>query len=250
MPLAVTTTVLAGLAAIRLEVTGAAAGALVIYRADTNGTAAVRLLPSQVPSGGTLIVTDYEAALAGAVSYSVNDAGGFIVSATTALNISTPRIHLPVLPQYRAELTLITGYRAGRAPEGTTHQVINRVDPVTVLGPLHTRTGTVTVWTATYTDALAVVNALAVGEVAQLRQPTYQGMDMYLTPGEVMQEPASETTTPQRWQVTISFTEVAAPAAGLAGGAGWTFQNIASTYPTFAAFKAAFATFRHALIGP
>lgn len=57
--------------AVLIEVTGAPAGGLTIYREDMNGPGTVRLLAGQVPISGALTVYDYEAALTGTVYYGI-----------------------------------------------------------------------------------------------------------------------------------------------------------------------------------
>ena len=85
-----TATPLPDLAAVRLEVAGAAAGALPITRTDRNGAHLVRQLPGQETSAGLLVVVDYEAALEGDVRYDLEAPrtnlctnGGFEAGTTT-----------------------------------------------------------------------------------------------------------------------------------------------------------------------
>ena len=64
-------TPLPDLAAVRVELTGAAAGPAAITRTDANGSRLVRQRAGQETSAGSLVVVDYEPALTGDVVYTV-----------------------------------------------------------------------------------------------------------------------------------------------------------------------------------
>jgi len=101
-----TATPLPDLAAVRLEVAGAAAGPLPITRTDRNGARLVRQLPAQETSAGLLAVVDYEAALEGDVRY----------------DLEAPRTNALTNPSWEADLTgwVAYGTVAGTYSRDTT----------------------------------------------------------------------------------------------------------------------------------
>lgn len=163
--------------------------------------------------------------------------------------VTQPFIHLPVLPQYRAELDAVTDYDATRDAVSTRHEVVDRADPIYRLGPQRTRQGTLQVWASDYETALLVEAIFTHSEVAMLRQPDYPGMDMYFIPERTRLSPGTASVEGQRWSVEVGFVEVLAPTGPLQGAAGWTFDNVAA-YATFLDVRASFATFSDLTVGP
>lgn len=173
-----------------------------------------------------------------------SDGSYFSEAAGRSAIVRTPQVHVPVLPQYRAQVSSVTGYDAARDSSTTRHQVIGRPDPVTVLGVLRTREGRLRMWCKTYEDAKDLEAVAAVGEVLMLRQTDYPGMDMYFIADGSRITPDQSTINGQRWAVEWDYAEVAVPTADLLGAAGWSFNNVAAlarfrdvkqTYKTFAA---------------
>ena len=196
-----------------------------IYRTDQNGTdVPVREAPGgQDVAGGTMTVTDWEAALVGEVSYRVVDGLGGTATAlldATANTGSGVWLTLPATanpaagpagaPQ-AAPVQLVTGFSEEAVTTGTTHQIIGRPDKIANPGPLSTRSGTVECWTSEYVLAKEIRALLATGEVAMLRQPTFQGMDAYFVTGRVAVAPHDERTDPRRWSVAVDYDEVVSP---------------------------------------
>ena len=223
--------------------------ALSIIRSDANGVRAVRLRQDEDLIGGELIVTDYEPALTGPLTYTVTTTE--TATTSTALDLDQVWLTVPVVPTYSERLSLVTGYTAESQSATTVHTVINREDPVLTLGRLRLRTGVLEVWCATYTTARAVRGVYARGEVVMLRQADYPGLDMYhaLT-GTLTQEPHPENTETQRWRVAVEYTEVAPPTAPLAGALGWTYAESTARNPTYAASAAEFPTYGDLYVGP
>lgn len=107
-------------------------------------------------------------------------------------------------------LELVTDYAEESASNGSLHTIIGRTDPIANPGPLALRAGTIEAFCSNYTTAKRVRDLLAAGDVAQLRQPTNPGMDMYVTAQRVSISPAGTSTDPQRWLATITYAEVLA----------------------------------------
>jgi hypothetical protein len=237
------------LGAVLLEVAGAPAGPVVIYREDRNGPGQVRLLPNQEPISGALTVYDHEAALEGTVSYTVTDSAAGSASASVTMDGYSPIITAAALPQHRAIVTAVTDYDSDQEFGGTVHWVVDRPDPLVVTAPLRSREGSFGVYCSTYEEARNVVSIGEVGVVMQLRQADYAGMDMYFIPRRGRISPRPEETPLRRWEVTFDYTEVKAPTGSLNGAGGWNF-DAAKALGTFNDVKALFATFHDSTVGP
>jgi hypothetical protein len=94
---------------------------------------------------------------------------------------------------------------------GQLRRVINRRDPVGNAGVMGYRTGTLDMWFANYADARAARAVLERGQTVLLRQPDFPGLDLWFVPGTVKLAPASLDTATIRWQLTVTYDEVAAP---------------------------------------
>ncbi|MEV7972867.1 hypothetical protein [Cellulomonas sp. NPDC089187] len=220
---------------------------LSITRTDANGSAAVRLQEDAFPITDDISVRDYEAAH-GLVAYSAATAAG-AVTAEVTVTLTAPRLAAVVLPNARADLDLITGYESGRQPAVSVHQVIGRADPVPVLGPLRTRTGTLRIFCKSWDAAQEVVAVYAAAEVVLLRQPWYRGMDMYhVATGAVTCSPATEAGV--RWMVEVPYTEVRRPIDDLRGAISWTYDRLAATGGTYAQVRGGYATYAALSAGP
>ena len=239
-----TATVLSGLAAVRLEAAGLPDGPAAITRTDANGTGAVRLLPGQVPSAGTLIVTDYEAALAGPVTYAVDDA-----SATVALDFPLPVLAAAGRPNLRAHLTAVTGYLEATTASMPVVQILDREDPIVMQAPHQLPTGTLTAWCGSYPDALEVAEVARSGHRCLFRQADYPGMDKYVvfTGSSVLPDTSAGEV---RWTVSLPYTAVAVPTGDLLSAAGWDFDALAAAFTTFDDVTAAFTTSDAVTVGP
>lgn len=96
-----------------------------------------------------------------------------------------------------------------------------------------------------YTSARALVAVYDRGEVVLLRQPDFPGMDMYHIATGTRIEPDEG-----HWRVTVDYFETKNPVGPLLGALGWTFDQAATLYPTFAAARVAFPTFNDYTLGP
>lgn len=191
-----------------------------IVRTDANGVAAVRLDPGQdIPNGSTtMTVTDYEAALTGAVSYTVTDGLGATAVAAPATPaapgawLTQPATAVPTTtPPKNVQLDLVVDYDEDSESNGSLHTIIGRSDPIANPGPLTLRKGTLTLYVATWTQADALRDLLVTGEIAMLRQPTYPDLDMYFTVQNLRISPDAARTATQRWAATMQYAEVLAP---------------------------------------
>jgi len=196
-----------------------------IYRTDNNGTdVPVREdVGGQDVTGGTMTVTDWEAALIGEVNYRVVDGLGGTASTFVDASANTGSgvwITLPASATPSAgaggapacvNVPLVTGYDAAAETTGVVHQVIGRADKIGNPGPLSTRSGSLELFELDYAAAKAVRALLANGDVALLRQPDYVGLDLYFLTMRVAEQARQEETAPRRWQVSVGYEEVVSP---------------------------------------
>lgn len=219
-----------------------------VLRTDANGIKAVRTQAGQLPTAGAFAIVDNEAALTGAITYTVVSTAG--ASTTTALDLTQDAwLTVPVAPAYSQRVDLVTGASPARASLSTVHQVIDRADPVVTLGPLGLRAGTLELWCSSYQAARALEAVYASGEVVQLRQDV-PGMDMYHVTTGTAPAPVSVNTTPRRWLLTVSFVEVAYPLGAQVGTLGWSVDDVTAAYSTVAAVALAYPTVNDLTIGP
>lgn len=250
MALAIVVTPQPSTASVLIQITGAAAGPVVITRADVNGSGPVRLRAGQVPIAGALTITDYEPALLGALTYDVVATGGAVATAATTLAglVTRPQIGGVQLPALEFDPELVTGYEGSRESGSTVLRILGRSDPVVVLAPTRTREGSLDVWCRNYADAHDLELALAQARILMLRQPTYPGLDMYFNASSIAVSPLASTRDGYRWQVTCDFVELRNPSLPLLGAVGWTFDDVAA-YASFATVRATFDDFDALLVG-
>lgn len=237
-----------GTASVLIEITGAPAGALTILRSDTNGTNLVRLYENQVPITGALTVTDTEAALGTTLTYKVTDSAGATDSDTTSLTYASPMFIVPVLPLYKSDVTAVIDYDSRRDFGGSIHEIVGREDPIPVLGKQRFRSGTIRAYATSYEAALAVEAVCARGEVIMLRQPTFTGLDMYFVAQSISVAPDFQDN--RYWTVDVDYQQVGWPTAPLLAAAGWSFDDLANDYDSFAEVASAFSTFSALTVGP
>lgn len=235
--------------AVRLTVTGAPAGDLVITRTDANGSRPVRLLPGQAPIGGSLVTRDYEAALSGLITYQLVGDTGAVVAASTSLDVQAVIVSVPVRPARWSAAGTVTAWSESRASGAIVHQVPDRPDPIVITGPLGSRSGTATLRVPTYLGADAIRELPNLGDTILIRQPSYPGLDVYATVDRMDVDPAEVTGQLVEWDVRVTFREVAAPTAPLLGAADWTLADVAAT-GTIRDVRLAFPTLRALAVGP
>jgi hypothetical protein len=219
-----------------------------LARSDRNGTAPVRLEEGQELVGGSLIVTDYEAALSGPVNYIVTTTE--TVTSSTALNLDEMWLTVPELPQFGRRVDGVQ-LRHGRPSASTLHEPIDRADPILTVSKLGTRRGQLVMYAATYDDAQLLVECYAQGVCVMLRQPYLNGADVYhvATPGgEVAVDPVGGDYS--SWQVTVPFVELARPTGPQLGALAWTYGDGLARNSTYALDAAEFPTYAARVVGP
>lgn len=244
--IALTATALPELAAVRLDVTGAAS-TITLTRSDANGSREVRL-HSAVTTGGALTATDYEPALSGAeVRYTVTDDDGYQETATVAMNVGHPWIHVPTDPRFRKRLLSVLDYSAGRDSAASVHWLIDRGDPVVVSGPARTREGSLSVLTTSHMEAVQVQD-VADASTVMVRTTDHGDLDFYGVITRSSVTPSGENTSPRRWIVTLDFSETRPPSGDL--GPEWTIDDVAASAFTIDDIAYDYETVFKLVVGP
>lgn len=119
-----------------------------------------------------------------------------------------------------------------------------------IVAGLELRAGSVGLHVVTYAEAKELRAMLAPGVVAQLRQATYPGLDLYLVPERVRIDPAPIEATPAQWTVTLDYDERAWPATPLESSSAWTWDDLAVLCPTWDDVAATFPTWFDVAVGP
>jgi hypothetical protein len=197
-----------------------------------------------------MVVYDYEAALSDLVTYAVTDSTGAVLEHGITTAAPLPHLHPVTLPNAGQSVTAVRGYDATRAPSGAVHWPVRRTDPIVITSPARLRAGTLELYAGSYADARALEACLLTGEVCQLRQPNFPGLDMYFTPLGPRVAALPEDTVPRRWSVTVPYQETLAPAGSLLGAAAWTCADLLGAYPSFTAAYNAFDSFDRMTVGP
>lgn len=248
-----TATVLPELGAVRLEVAGAPAGPAVIIRTDHNGTADVRQLEGQQTSAGTLVVTDFEPALFGPITYALEGATPAVVS----LEVARPFVSVAVSPFYRAEVVSFTTGTETVDDRGAEHVILDSPAAVILRGPMSLRSGELEAWCASYEDAHALRAALSTGEVVHIRHPEHRGMDAYVAVRSVTVSPYPQLVhdldaggATLRWRVGIRYAEQPTPTGALRSAAGWNYNELTALGLTYDQLPALFPTYNDLAVGP
>jgi hypothetical protein len=108
-------------------------------------------------------------------------------------------------------LEMILGYDETSESNGSLHTIIGRADKLANPGPLALRSGTLELWLSDYAHADALRNLLASGEIAQVRQPDFPGLDLYLSTRSLEVHPDTQDTETRRWIGRLAYEEVLAP---------------------------------------
>jgi len=176
------------------------------------------------------------------------------VPATIAATVNLPLTTAPTLsvvgdPAYSQPVLALSSY--SEASESAGRMVtIYAGGRLAIVAGLELRAGSVGLHVLTYPEAKALRAMLAPGVIAQLRQPTYPGLDLYLAPQRVRIDPAPVDSSPAQWTVTLDYDERAWPATPLESSSAWTWDDLAATCATWDDVAATFSTWFDVAVGP
>lgn len=204
----------------------------------------------ELPVGGFL---DYDRA------WLVNDATPGAYFADTVESVVTSTVNLPLTtpptlsvvgdPAWSSPVLAITSYSEA-SESGARLATIYAGGRLAIVAGLELRAGSVGLHVLTYAEAKALRAMLAPGVVAQLRQATYPGLDLYLVTDRVRVDPAPVDASPAQWTVTLDYTERAWPDTPLESSSAWTWDDLAELCATWDDVAATFPTWFDVAVGP
>jgi hypothetical protein len=196
----------------------------------------------QVIDTDQMIVEDYEAPIGAVVSYRVEFYGadgssdGFRDSPTGRLSLPDPSdcwIKDPLQPERNILLRASVAPDWTRPIELTEYRVRGRRNSVILSDVRGGLTGTVLVWTTTDAERTALHFALDSGDPLLLQFMPGLGLDdAYYSIGEASEPRFSPVGSEPRRQWSLPLIQVDAPIGGVGGTAGWTVQDLLSTWDT------------------
>ncbi|MGQ4513703.1 hypothetical protein [Streptomyces sp. DW26H14] len=193
-------------------------------------------------TSGQLIVEDYEAPLEVAFTYRAEfyttsgAADGYRETSETWLSLpdqSDCWIKDPLQPQRNIMLRASVAPDWSRPIETTEYRVRGRRNSVILYDVRGGLTGTVQVWTMDDTDRVGLHFALDSG--APLLFQFWPGVgleDAYYSVSDVTEARFSPVGSEGRRRWSLTLTQVDAPIGGVSGTAGWTVQDVLSTWDT------------------
>ncbi|CAG6392781.1 hypothetical protein NMG29_06675 [Streptomyces cocklensis] len=200
-----------------------------------------------------LTVEDYEAPIGVEVTYrfEMHDAttgasAGGGTSNTVSLtlpDISDCWVKDPLQPQRNMLLQAAAAPDWTRPIEQTEHRIRGRRNSVILSDVRGGLTGTLQVWTMTDEGRAGLHYALDTGNPLLIQFSPGLGLeDAYFAVGEVTEPRLIAYGGEPRRRWSLPLTEVDAPIGGTGGTAGWTVQDVATTYATVQAVFDTYAT--------
>lgn len=189
-----------------------------------------------------MVIEDYEAPLGVDVAYqqeiyaSVGATHSSRTSGAVQLAVADPSacwIKDPLQPQRNVLLRAATAPDWQRPIEQAEYRILGRRNSVVLSDVRGGLTGTLEVWTASDDERAALHFVLDTGAVLLIQVAPGLGIeDGYYAVGTAMESRlVSYGGEPlRRWQLPL--TQVDAPIGGVGGTAGWTVQDVLSTYAT------------------
>ncbi|BBB01080.1 hypothetical protein RVR_8329 [Actinacidiphila reveromycinica] len=230
---------------------------LTVYRVVGSTQAVVRgssgALQGVVATSAQMVVEDYEAPLGVDVWYRIEqydattgDFGGSEASATVRLalaDVSDCWIKDPLQPQRNVLVRASAAPDWARPIEQTEYRVRGRRNSVILSDVRGGLTGTLAVWTDDDPGRGALHFALDSGNPLLIQFSPGLGLDdSYYAVGDITEaRPVAYGGEPRRlW--SLALTQQDAPIGGVGGTAGWTVQDVLTTWPTALDVATAYAT--------
>lgn len=230
---------------------------LTVYRVVGGTQSLVRgpdgLLNAWPASSDTVTFEDYEAPLNQAVSYrreTHSPTTGALIgtgdSPTVTLMVPDPSdcwIKDPLQPQRNILLSAALAPDWTRPIEQTEYRIRGRRNSVVLSDVRGGLTGTLQVWTTTDAERQALHFALALGTTLLFQFTPGLGLDdMYAAVGDAGEPRFIPYGGEPRRMWQLPLTEQDSPPGGVGGSAGWTVQDVVTTWATVADVAVAYAT--------
>lgn len=204
-----------------------------VLRHDSNGIQPVRFPAGTFPTSRALRVDDWEAALAGTVTYRVG--GAESATDSVVLDGTGPWLTPPLVPSAAVPLVTVLEYDGARTSSTSVNELAGGGSTVK-MGTLGYRSGTFTVLVADSGVAAHLEDLLGRYPQQMLRLPERDSLDLYfITRGTKI----SLDNDTGRWTLDVEYTETGAPSSSLPT---WTYDSLAAAYGTLATAAEFFPT--------
>ncbi|MFB7823876.1 hypothetical protein [Streptomyces hydrogenans] len=210
-------------------------------------------------TGATATAQDWEAPLGQPTRYQVQTRNGAGTSSHSSsslpVTIAPPPTTDVVIkdvgrPARQTTVTAQTLPQWTRSARQGVHQVRGRARPVVISDVRLSRTGSLTVTTATHVDRDALWWVLDAGSTLLLQWPaTWGEHDTYVQVGDVTEGRITEYAEHSDRTWTLALTEVDRPVGGVAGSPGRTWDDVATDHTDWAAVYATYTDWLHVYEG-
>jgi len=238
-----------------------------ITRTDASGVHSVRVVAGALPSTAvSQLVLDYEASMLWHATLRYDVYENNTIRGSAVIDAASPwwdvpgrgrmYLNVPLYPSSGIALNTgadpaqswVTDWASTREGVSTAHRIVGRSDPVVVLRPAATRTGTFTIVCPSLATAQQVTDVLAQPQVFQLRQTDQASLDLYFTVDSTALSHGEDVwrDIPQperRWSVAVTFTEVSWPTGVVVPINVWTYADVVASYGDYNAVAASFASY-------
>lgn len=201
-----------------------------VMRHDSNGIQPVRFPSGTFPTTRAVQVDDWEASLAGPVTYRAGEA-----SITVSLAGTGPWLTPPKTPSASVPLGSVIGYDAARSSSSAATPLASGAS-VVKLGAMGLRSGSFVVLCADHAVSAHLEDLLARYPMQLLRVPEHTSLDLYFLCTGTKVAVDAETGL---WTLTVEYVETAIPTDGLPT---WTYAALAAAYPDLGTASAAYSS--------
>lgn len=242
---------------VNVDLAGFSATEVRLYRLDVAGNAALVRNGDPLPiTGGIAVVQDYETPLDVGQSWEARDTltGAVIAASATVTLASGGRVYLghPGKPSLNTPVVIGTWDPGRRPARSSVHHVIGRALPVARAMRRAGPSGSMRLRVDTFAELENLAALLDDGQPLLLRTPASPDWGIgavYLDIGDVGEDLSVRTPFAQRRWLDLPWTQVSRPAGLAQSGPGFQWANVMDRYATWAAERAANATWADLLGG-
>lgn len=214
-------------ARIRLTVSGAVGSEATIWRLNSDGIQIpVRNADPLFPISGTAEVYDYEAPINTPVTYQVDDNSTVYTAAAVTLTVTQAWLKNPFFPSQNQIIKLRAMPTLQRTRPMGVHNVLGRKYPIVAYGTLSSKSGTMGLLTGNEAATEAMATFLDYSGLAYLQIPDSRFSEMYLSIGDVGEEPLTRLQSEDSVWWSLNVIEIDRPDGGLEGNPTSTYDSL------------------------
>lgn len=205
-----------------------------LERVDANGLHPVRL-ENQLPLNQEIVIDDFEAAMAGPVTYSLFSETSSTTHTLQAPGYQLPLVHCVINPVQRYRLDNVATISNERTWDTAISPIIGAAFPRAIPGKAQAITFTMACLFESHGAAQTFIRSLDGSATYMLRQYEHQGLDVYFTP--LSARLSAVTTDGQNtvWNAEVQCQELAYPSGKLLSSIGRSYGDDLDDAPTYRA---------------